>query len=220
MFKKVLIAEDHEVRNLGIINSLTDLQINNYDFVSYCDDAIQKIKSSIARNDPYDLLITDLSFEKDHLQQNLKSGQELIAEAKNFHPRLKIIAFSIEKKPKIIDDLFKISGINGFVSKARNDGKELRNTIRKVFNGETVIPQEILNAIRNTPLEITEKDELLLGLLAKGFSQSEIEDHFKQHNITPNSRSSIEKILKDLREIFNAKNNIEMVAICKDSGIL
>jgi DNA-binding NarL/FixJ family response regulator len=110
--------------------------------------------------------------------------------------------------------------INGFVSKGRNDSKELRNTIKKVFEGETVIPQEILNSIRNTPFHITENDELLLSLLAKGFSQSEIESHFKQNKISPNSKSSIEKRLNELRDIFNAKNNIELIVICKDLGIL
>lgn len=220
MFKKILIAEDHEVRNLGVVNTLTELQIAHFDFVSYCDEALQKIKTADAQNKPYDLLITDLSFDKDHFKQNLKSGQELIREVRNIHPQLKIIAFSIENKPKIIDDLFKTLSIDGFVSKGRNDGKELRNTIKKVFRDETVIPQEILNSIRNTPLEISENDELLLNLLAKGFTQSEIEDHFKQNNITPNSKSSIEKRLNELREIFNAKNNIELIVICKDLGII
>lgn len=220
MFKKILIAEDHEVRNLGVVNALTELQIHHFDFVSYCDEALNKIKTADVENKPYDLLITDLSFDKDHFQQNLKSGQELISEVRNIHPQIKIIAFSIENKPKIIDDLFKIYSIDGFVSKGRNDGKELRNTIKKVFKGETVIPQEILNSIRNTPLTINEKDELLLNLLAKGLTQSEIEQHFKQSNITPNSKSAIEKRLNELREIFNAKNNIELIVICKDLGII
>lgn len=220
MFKKILIAEDHEVRNLGVVNALTELKIHHFDFVSYCDEALNKIKTADIENKPYDLLITDLSFDKDHFQQNLKSGQELIREVRNIHSQIKIIAFSIENKPKIIDDLFKIYAIDGFVGKGRNDGKELRNTIKKVFKGEIVIPQEILNSIRNTPLTISEKDELLLNLLAKGFTQSEIEQHFKQSNITPNSKSAIEKRLNELREVFNAKNNIELIVICKDLGII
>ncbi len=220
MFKRVLIAEDHEVRNLGVVNALTELQIDHFDFVSYCDEALQRIKTADAENRPYDLLITDLSFDKDHFQQNLKSGQELIRQIRNIHPQLKVVVFSIENKPKIIDDLFKVLFINGFVSKGRNDGKELRNTLKKVFRGEIVIPQEILNSIRNTPLEITENDESLLVLLSKGFTQSEIEDHFKQNKFTPNSKSYIEKRLNELREIFNAKNNIELIVICKDLGII
>ncbi len=219
MFKKVLIAEDHEVRNLGVVNALTELQIQHFDFVSYCDDALQKIKTA-SQNTPYDLLITDLSFDKDHIKQKINSGQELISEVKKINPYLKIIAFSIEKRAKIIDDLFKIYEINGFVSKGRNDGKDLRNTIKKVFKNEIVIPQEILNSIRNNSFEFSDYDTTLIELLAKGWKQTEIESHFKKNGITPDSRSSIEKRLNELRENLNAKNNIEMIVICKDIGII
>lgn len=220
MFKKVLIAEDHEVRNLGVVNTLAELQIQNFDFVNYCDEALQKIKTAATNNVSYDLLITDLSFDKDHIEQKINSGQKLIEEVKKIQPDLKIIAFSIEKKPKIIDDLFKIHKINGFVSKGRNDGKDLRNTIRKVFSGEIVIPQEILNSIRNTSFEFTEYDVNLIELLAKGWKQSEIEKHFKENKITPDSKSAIEKRLNDLRFELGAKNNIELIVICKDIGII
>ncbi|WP_042722818.1 response regulator [Flavobacterium sp. B17] len=220
MFKKALIAEDHEIRNSGIVNTLAELNIKNFDFVSYCDDALKHIQTASAENNPYDLLITDLSFDKDHIQQKIKSGQELIHEARKIQPNLKVIAFSIEKKPKIIDDLYKVYQINGFVAKARNDGKELKNTIKKVFNGETVIPQEILNSIRNTSLEFTEYDITLLELLSKGWKQAEIEEHFKKNGITPDSKSSIEKRLNDLRDSLGAKNNIELIVMCKDIGIL
>lgn len=221
MFKKIIIAEDHEIRNLGVINTLTELKIDFFEFESYCDDALKKIKRAIDNNEPYDLLITDLSFDKDHIQQNIKTGEQLIAEARKLQPDLKVIVFSVENKPKIIDDLYKINQINGFVSKGREDGKELKKTMKKVFNGEIVIPQDILNSIRNVPLEmITEYDLTILEYLSKGWTQSEIEDHLKKNNITPNSRSSIEKKLNDLRESLNAKNNIELIVICKDSGII
>lgn len=219
MFKKVLIAEDHEVRNLGVVNTLAELQIQNFDFVSYCDDALQKIKTA-ADQTPYDLLITDLSFDKDHIVQKINSGQELITEVRKIHPNLKIIAFSIEKRPKVIADLFKIQEINGFVSKGRNDGKDLKNTIKKVLKNETVIPQEILNSIRNTSFNFTEYDVTLIELLAKGWKQNQIEEYFKKNNITPDSKSAIEKRLNELRENLNAKNNIEMIVMCKDIGII
>lgn len=220
MFKKILIAEDHEVRNLGVVNSLTELQVENFEFVNYCDEALQKIQSAAAEHQPYDLLITDLSFDKDQFQQDLKSGEELIRKIKTVYPEMKIIVFSIEKKPKIINDLFSNLSIDAFVSKGRHDDKELRSTIRKVFNGEKVMPQEILNSIRNAPFALSENDELLLTLLAKGFSQTEIETHFKQNSVSPNSKSSIEKRLNELRDLFNAKNNIELIVICKDLGII
>ena len=220
MFKKILIAEDHEIRNLGVVNTLEELQIPEFEFVNYCDDALKKIKKAAENNEPYELLITDLGFDHDHRETILSSGQELIASARTVQPTLKIIAFSIEKKPQIIDELFKKYKINGYVSKGRNDAKELKTTIKKVFGGETVIPQDLLNSIRNHSSEITDYDLKLLDFLSKGLKQQEISERFKKNGLHPESRSAIEKRLNDLRETLNAKNNIEMIAICKDIGIL
>ena len=220
MFKKIIIAEDHEVENLGVINTLKELHIQDFEFINYCDDTLHKIQKAITLEKPYELLITDLGFDNDYKVQSITSGQQLIEKARKLQPNLKIIVFSIEKKPMIIDELFKRYNVNGFVSKGRNDGKELINTIKKVFMGETVIPQEILNSIRNNSLNLTDYDINLLNLIAKGWKQQEIVKHFKKQGISPESRSAIEKRLNELRETLNAKNNIEMIVICKDIGIL
>jgi DNA-binding NarL/FixJ family response regulator len=203
MFRKTLIVEDQEVANLGIMSTLEELLIPRFDFVTYCDEALQRLKAAAAENAPYDLLIADLSFKKDHIAQKLKNGQELIYEARKIQPDLKVVVFSVESRSKIIDDLYKTYHINGFVSKARNDGKELKNTIRKVFKGETVMSQDILNAIRKIPRDLDEYDLKLLELLSKGCKQNEIQTY-----------------LNELREIFCAKNNIEMIVICKDIGLI
>jgi len=220
MFKKILIAEDHEIENAGVINALKEMQIQDFEFVSYCDDALQRLTNALQNESPYDLLITDLSFDIDHIQQNINSGQELIKYARELQPRLKIIVFSSEKKPMIIDELFKMYNVDGFVSKARNDGKDLKNTMKKIYKGEVVIPQEILNSIRNYSFDFTDYDTTLLDLLAKGWKQNEIEDHFKKNNIQPDSKSSIEKRLSELRDNLRAKNNIEMIVMCKDIGVI
>ena len=57
-------------------------------------------------------------------------------------------------------------------------------------------------------------------MLSKGLRQQEIEDHFKDNDIKPFGRSSLEKRLNDLRETLGAKNNIEMIVKCKDLGII
>ena len=92
--------------------------------------------------------------------------------------------------------------------------------IKKVYENKIVIPQEIINSIRNNSFEFTNYDVYLVELLAKGWRQQEIEDHFKNTNIKPDSRSSIEKRLSELRESLSAKNNTEMVVLCKDLGII
>lgn len=220
MFSKVLIAEDHEIENLGVINTLKELMIADFTFVNYCDEAYTQLTQAIKEENPFQLLITDLGFIRDHRNQRLTAGPELIREARTLQPDLKIIAFSIEKRAAIIDELFKVNQIDGFVSKGRNDGKDLISTINKVFAGEKVLPQHLLNAIRNTTQSLTHYDISLLKLIAKGWKQKEIVKHFADQGIKPDSRSAIEKRLNELREILDAKNNIEMIVLCKDLGIL
>lgn len=220
MYTKVLIAEDHEIENLGVVNTLKELTIDEFKFVNYCDEAYRRLKQALQENRPYDLLITDLGFVSDFRTQNITSGQELIRAARELQPTLNIIVFSIEKRAVVIDELFKEYQVNGFVGKGRNDGSELISTIKKVYSGEKVIPQHVLNSIRNTIQIFTQYDVNLLKLIAKGWKQKDIVDHFKEQGIKPDSRSAIEKRLNDLREILDAKNNIEMIVLCKDLGII
>ncbi|MGE8527385.1 DUF5932 domain-containing protein [Chryseobacterium rhizosphaerae] len=220
MFKKVLIVEDQEIMNQGILNTIKELNIPDFDYVTYCDEALSRINIALERKKPYDLLIADLSFAKDHIPQRLNSGQELIFEAKRVQPSLKVVVFSVEKKAKTIDNLYKIYQIDGFVSKARRDGKDLKNTIRKIFSGETVIPQEVLNTMRHISSEFDTYDIKLLELLAQGHKQNEISTYLKKHRMMPYGIRSIEKRLSELRDSLDAKNNIEMIVICKDIGLI
>ena len=220
MFKKVLIVEDQEIMNQGILNTIKELNIPDFDYVTYCDEALGRIKKASEIGYPYELLIADLSFDKDHISQKLRSGQELIFEAKKIHPGLKVVVFSVEKKAKVIDDLYELYQIDGFVSKARHDGKDLKSTIRRIFNGEIVIPQEVLNTMRHVSSEFNMYDMKLLELLAKGLKQSEISTYLKEHRMTPYGIRSIEKRLNELRDSLGAKNNIEMIVICKDIGLI
>jgi ribosome-associated translation inhibitor RaiA len=43
---------------------------------------------------------------------------------------------------------------------------------------------------------------------------------FLQLNIKPNSKSSIEKRVARLKDLFKANNNIHLIAIVKDLGII
>ena len=67
MFKKVLIAEDMDFINSGIQSQLTSLGIEQIEYVQYCDEALLKLKSAKLNNSPFDLLISDLSFDEDYV---------------------------------------------------------------------------------------------------------------------------------------------------------
>ena len=129
MFKKVIIAEDFEEFNLAVKQTLSDLNIVNFQHAKYCDDAFLKIRKAIQDNEPFDLLISDLSFKKDHREVKIGSGDELIQIVRELQPNLKIIAYSIEEKNPRIKSLFENSEIDAFVLKGRNSIEELKKQL-------------------------------------------------------------------------------------------
>jgi len=66
MFKKVLIVDDHDAINISVKNVLDTFSMDMVQTSQYCDDAYLKLKRAVLDGFPYDLLITDLSFKKDH----------------------------------------------------------------------------------------------------------------------------------------------------------
>ena len=96
MFKKVLISDDIDCINQGVISVLQALGIGSITEVMYCDDAFLKIEKAKLEKDPFDLLITDLSYIPDYREQTFSSGADLIAILKQKHPELPIIAYSVE----------------------------------------------------------------------------------------------------------------------------
>ncbi|REC43772.1 response regulator [Chryseobacterium pennipullorum] len=221
MFKKVLIAEDFESFNISVQKAVEELKIETIDNVHYCDDAWMKVKKGIREKDYYDLLITDLSFDTDHREQSLTNGRELINAVKNDAPNIKVIAFSIESRPDIIENLFTVHQINGFVSKGREDIKELKKAIKAVYNNEKYVSSNIKAAIKNkNAYDFTKFDKILVTLLSKGMIQKHIPDYLKENNIKPSSLSSVEKALNNLKESLGVVNNEQLIAHCKDWGII
>ncbi|MCJ7933893.1 MAG: response regulator [Chryseobacterium sp.] len=221
MFKKILIAEDHESINLSVQKTLEDLHIPNVDYVYYCDDALAKVQKAIRENNPYDLLITDLYYEEDHHHQKLKDGRELIRSIKEIQPSLKVIVFSAEHKSGVIDSLFNEYKINGYVRKARNDSKELKKSIASVYINENYLSLDLKQEMKKlNSYEFSAYDITLVTLLSKGVLQKNIPNYLQENNIRPNSLSSVEKKLNSLKEDLEVSSNEHLVAFCKDIGII
>lgn len=223
MFKKVLIAEDLDAISQTIIQTLKSLSITDIHSVKYCDDAYIKIKKAQIQNEPFDLLISDLSFKQDHRENKITNGEELITAVKKNQPDIKTIVFSIENKSFKIKSLFNNLAINAYVLKGRNSIKELKKTIENVYNSDAKIfsPQLTANTtIEKSIIEIDPYDISLLKLLSKGLIIHEITLEFKNSEIHPNSNSSIEKRLNKLKTYFKANNNAHLIAIAKDTGLI
>jgi response regulator RpfG family c-di-GMP phosphodiesterase len=222
MFKKVLVAEDLDSISIAVVQVLEELKVPVINHVKYCDEGLLKIKKALADKEPYDLLITDLSFKSDHRKVNLNSGDELIDAINKVQPNLKKIVFSIEDKSYRIKTLFNELGINAYVSKGRNSISELRNAIESTFNNEEKILSSDLSFNFNDKslIEIESYDISILKLLSQGYILESISKEFKDLSITPNGTSSIEKRINKLKIYFKANNNVHLIAIAKDFGLV
>ncbi|MCC9016544.1 MULTISPECIES: response regulator [Flavobacterium] len=222
MFKKVLVAEDLDTMNLGIEQVLKDLNINHFQQSKYCDEAFLKMRKAIQDDEPYDLLISDLSFKTDHREVKIANGDELVQKVRELQPNIKIIAYSVEDKSYRIKSLFENAKIDAFVAKGLNSIEELKKAIHIISTtDQKFISPEVASALQEkSNFEIDDVDIKILKYLSAGTSQDEIIEIFKSTDIKPNSKSAVEKRLSKLKDFFKANNTIHLVTITKDMGII
>ncbi len=221
MFKKVLLAEDFDSINLAVKQTLESLGVAEIQYVKYCDDALLKIKRAIQDNQPFDLLISDLSFNQDHRTVTIKTGDELITLARKEQPNLKIIAYSVEDKGFRIKSLLEDLEIDGYVYKNRYSLEQLKTAVKTILEGKKYITPEMAHLLNDTSLlEIDNYDMQLIKQLSNGIAQDKMDEKFKELGIEPNSKSSIEKRIGKLKDYFKANNTVHLIAIAKDLGIV
>src|SRR5690606_41921054 len=68
--------------------------------------------------------------------------------------------------------------------------------------------------------EFSEFDIAIISLLSQGLFQKDIPIYLQQKNIRPSSLSSVEKRLNAMKEAFDFSKNEQLVAYCKDIGLI
>lgn len=221
MYQKVLLAEDIDSINLAVQQTLSQMGIAVIDHVKYGDDALLKVKKALLEGKPYDLFISDLSFEQDHRIVTLQTGEEVISAVKELQPDLKVIVYSIEDKSFRIKSLFEKQQIDGFVHKGRNSIYQLKTALSHIEKeASPFVSPHLQHIFKDSSVrEIDQFDVQLIQQLAMGVSQDEMEMKFKELGISPSSKSSIEKRISKLKDYFKASNTVHLIAIAKDLGI-
>jgi len=222
MFKKVLIAEDHESISISVQKTLTDLGIHYdaRDYVYYCDDALSRIKKALSENQPYELLITDISFDTD-IPQELNSGLDLIKAVKAIQPDIKTLVFSIENRMAVASTFINELGADAFVPKARGDAKDLLIAIESITKNAVYFSPNLRqrNGMQQK-FDFTAYDKTIIQLLAQGTAQKDIPVYLQKSNIRPAGLSSVEKRLHAIKSTLNISSNEQLVAYCKDLKVV
>jgi DNA-binding NarL/FixJ family response regulator len=221
MYKRVLIVDDHDAILHSINKVLDSLRVPRFDSAQYCDEAFLKYKKAQLDGDPYDLLITDLSFKPDHRSSRLQSGEELIEAIREKDRDIHLVVYSMNDQLQKVRYLVKHHGVNAYVCKDRRGSLELTEALMTIQTNNRYLSPQLLRAMhRDQDLEIGDYEITLLKLLSKGKSQEDISAYFKARAIKPSSLSSIEKRLNRLRLQFKAENAIHLVSQAKDLGLI
>ncbi|UIR54856.1 response regulator [Sphingobacterium sp. SRCM116780] len=221
MFKKVLIAEDHEIANISVQKTLQDLGIQDTKYVYYCDHALTWIRNALRDGEPYDLLITDIEFEDDDSPQQIADGIELIKAIKVIQPDIKVIILTANDLSGTINQMFKTNEVDGFVRKARRDGQHLKEALHATYHNKRYQSPDLKKIFQEkNSHEFTSLDLHIVKMLYEGIPQKNMPDYLQQRDIKPSSLSSIEKRLNLMKEVQNFTNNEQLVAYCRENNLI
>jgi len=221
MYKKIVVAEDHDSDKNSIVDSLKELGILIVDQVQFCDDALKLVRKGIYDKQPYELLVTDLSFTPAFGKDTIISGQELIRNIQLLQPDIKVIVFTTNDKQFVIKSLAEKLHIDGYVCKGLQGLKELNTAVKTVYRNESYYCPVAKGAIDQKNLfEIGEYELILLRLLANGEKQKGIAAYLKEHNILPDSVRSVEDRISKLKDHFNATTLPQLVHMAYRWGMI
>ncbi|MCL6265048.1 response regulator [Flagellimonas myxillae] len=222
MFSRVLVVEDLDTVGYGISMMLQkELGVNEVVLTQYCDEAYLKFKKALLQNKPFELLITDLSFVRDHRPLTLNSGRALIEKIREQGHNIPIIVCTVDEKPAMVKQFVNEHKVASYILKGRDGLKDLKTAVSEVFAGRQFFSEKIERVVNGKSVfEIQEFDVSLLQNLSEGLTQDQISVSFKTNGITPNSLSTIEKRLNKLKDILKAKNNVQLIAIAKDLDLI
>ena len=220
LFKKALVVEDFDSVGISVKAMLVEeFGIKEIVYVKYCEEAYLKLQKAYQDKKPFELMVSDLSFAQDHRSDRFQSGKDLIEMVHGQFPDLRIIVFSVEDRIGRIKMLLSLEGVYGYVLKGRNGLAELKKAVLGSFHGKVYEPNIVQQSNEGT-FQLQDYDVSLLEYLSSGYSQCQIAEKFQFEGLSPNSLSSVEKRLNKLKQVFNANNNVSLVANAKDIGII
>ena len=219
--RHVLIIEDVDSIIIGLKTVLLEMPYCTAETAKTAIEALTAINTSVEAENPFDLIIADFSFGGIIFGNSPKQEQTFVEKVKKLLPLCKIIVYSAERKPYLINNLLNRRLINGFIAKDRDSLSLFPRVIKHFEAGNQIYLSPKLQpmAERYDTADIEEYDVILLELLASGSTQADISTKLKKQGVT-SSVSSIEKRINRLKILLAAQNTIHLIAIAKDDGII
>ena len=184
---KILLVDDHAILMDGIANLLAKSAGELVEKANTVSDALKYFTET-----EFDILITDFNMVDDN-------GLILIRKVKKIFPNIKIIVLSMHDEAHLIQEILK-EGIDGYVLK-RDSHHDLIEALESVDKGKIFLSDKINKVIndalnyKDENLKLTEKEHVVLNLIANNFSKKDIavEMHLSNRSVNTHCKNLFKK---------------------------
>lgn len=201
---KIILVDDHKMFRDGLKFALS--QMEGMEVIGEASDGKQFL--DVIKEKKPDVVLMDISMPR-------MDGVEATQNALQIDPEIKIITLSMFSDPEYYQKMV-AAGTKGFLVKETGID-ELKKAIQIVFEGETYFSQQLLQNIivnisnpvvkssRNKVVDLTKREEDVLELICKGYSNKEIADSLFI------SQKTVEGHKSNLMEKTNTKSAINLM---------
>ena len=219
---RVLIVDDHALIIKGIVASLNE--IGGFDVITTdnCDDAFFLIKTHHKEN-PFQIIFTDLSFSNTKGNSNLTGGEELIKEIIASEIKIHIAVLTGHTETNRIFNIIHNYNPNAYILKTKCTTDELRFAIEKMMSNDYYYTHEVHQKIMKRRVIEIKMDDIGIQILKELPNQTKIsnlEGLIVRADGSAIKLRSIETKLAKLREDLEANNNTDLVLKAKELGII
>jgi len=172
---KIILVDDHKMFREGLRFALSNLE--GIEVIGEAENG--KVFLKLLEQLTADVVLMDINMP-------LMNGAEATEKALVINPAIKIIALSMFGDPEYYQKMVSI-GVKGFLMK-ETGVDELAKAIHMVHAGDTYFSQQLLQNIimrishpvvgkaKSNGIDLTKREEEVLNLICKGYSNKEIAD--------------------------------------------
>lgn len=217
----VLIIEDHPLTAEGYTLAFEKVsqrqELLNFKItqVHNCEDANKEIVNSIKQGG-IDIVFLDISLPASS-DGKIRSGEDLGLIIKKLIPQTKIAVATTHYDNFFIQNILENLNPEAFLVKNDLSSDNLIEAIEKLLSNPPYYSDTVLNSLRkqfSSGLKLNATDRQLLYQLSIGTKMKDLP------NLLPLSMAGIEKRKRKLKDIFNVKEDKELILKAKVSGFI
>ncbi|BDX36776.1 DNA-binding response regulator [Tenuifilaceae bacterium CYCD] len=204
--KKAIIVDDHKIFRESLAFMLANQA--NIEVMAQANNGKEFL--DLLKESKPDIVLLDI-------EMPVMDGVEATRQAVMIHPDLKILILSMHKDEEFYSSMIDL-GVKGFILK-ESDSSEVKKAIDEILDGNLYFSQDLLVSMLKKRkdaklVELTQRENEVLALIAKGLSNAEIADKLFI------SARTVEKHRAELLLKTESKNSISLVVYAIKNGLV